>query len=67
VKQIKLNLTQEVYNRLDKVRRKGAPSKRNKTFCRDLLESMITVFEEDYKKKEKKNVRKRPKTRKRSK
>jgi metal-responsive CopG/Arc/MetJ family transcriptional regulator len=67
VKQIKLNLTQEVYNRLDKVRRKEAPSKRNKTFCRDLLESMITVFEEDYKKKEKKNVRKRPKTRKRSK
>ena len=67
MKQIKLNLAEEVYDRLDNIRRKEAPSQRNKTFCRDLLESMITVFEEDYKKKEKKNVRKRSKTRKRSK
>tara|TARA_R110000796_G_scaffold60220_13_gene139073 strand:- start:18330 stop:18533 length:204 start_codon:yes stop_codon:yes gene_type:complete len=67
MKQIKLNLAEEIYDRLDKIRRKEAPDQRNKTFCRDLLESMLTVFEEDYKKKEKKNVRKRPKARKRSK
>tara|TARA_R110000851_G_scaffold78423_1_gene173041 strand:- start:20892 stop:21095 length:204 start_codon:yes stop_codon:yes gene_type:complete len=67
VKQVKLNLSEEAYDRLDKIRRKEAPTQRNKTFCRDLLESMIAVFEEDYKKKEKKNVRKRPQTRKRSK
>jgi hypothetical protein len=67
VKQIKLNLSEETYNRLDKIRRKEAPSQHNKTFCRDMLESMITVFEEDYKKKEKKNVRKRSKIRKRGK
>tara|TARA_R110000765_G_scaffold352023_1_gene441986 strand:+ start:879 stop:1082 length:204 start_codon:yes stop_codon:yes gene_type:complete len=67
MKQIRLNLTEEAYNRLDNVRRTEAPSQRNKTFCRDLLESMITIFEEDYKKKEKKNVRKRTKIRKRGK
>lgn len=67
MKQVKLNLSEEAYDRLDKIRRKEAPTQRNKTFCRDLLESMITVFEEDYKKKEKKNVRKRPQARKRSK
>ena len=66
MKQIKLNLTEETYDRLDKIRRKESPSQRNKTFCRDLLESMMTVFEEDYNKKEKKNVRKRPKIRNRS-
>ena len=67
MKQIKLDLSEEAYKKLDEIRRKEAPTQRNKTFCRDLLESMITVFEEDYKKKEKKNVRKRPQTRKRSK
>ena len=67
MKQIRLNLTEEVYDRLDNVRRTEAPSQRNKTFCRDLLESMITIFEEDYKRKEKKNVLKRSKIRKRSK
>ena len=67
MKQIRLNLAEEIYDRLDNIRRKEAPSQRNKTFCRDLLESMIIVFEEDYKKKKKKNVRKRSKIRKRDK
>tara|TARA_R110002020_G_C15908430_1_gene741706 strand:- start:323 stop:517 length:195 start_codon:yes stop_codon:yes gene_type:complete len=62
MKEIRLKVTEEFFERLDKIRRKEAPKQRNKTFCRDLLEAVVEVFEsQEKKRKRKKPLKKRSK------
>ena len=64
MKEVKINFDTDLYDRLQKVRKKESPQQRNKTFCRDLIKAMVGALEDEHKKQEKKNVRKRPRKRK---
>ena len=66
MKEVKINFDEDLYARIQKVRKKESPQQRNKTFCRDLIKAMVGALEDEHKKQEKKNVRKRPKKRKNS-
>ena len=66
MKEVKINFDEDLYDRLQKVRKKESPQQRNKTFCRDLIKAMVGALEDEHKKQEKKNVRKRQKKRKNS-
>lgn len=66
MKEVKIIFDEDLYDRLQKVRKKESPQQRNKTFCRDLIKAMVGALEDEHKKQEEKNVRKRPKKRKNS-
>ena len=66
MKELKIKFKDDLFEKIEKVRKLESPSQRNKTFCRDLIMAMVDALEALHEKERKKNVRKRPKKRKTS-
>jgi|TARA_R110001583_G_scaffold134990_3_gene286730 metal-responsive CopG/Arc/MetJ family transcriptional regulator len=67
MKELKIKFQDDLFEKVEKVRKQESPSQRNKTFCRDLIMAMVDALEALHEKERKKNVRKRSTKRKKGK